>query len=264
VFPDTAEAASDTFVSVGLLNVPVSASAVIIRTKNGVFVANASADAAGGGVQFFQFLLPSSKVSGSPFVFDVTNSLQVASTAAFPFSADFSLYVSAPAKPQIILPPQFTSLLITDAPLASFVLINFGGLAGTASTSASLIMGSVSQSLVVTGYKSDGNFGTVTVQFSRNVRLAGSAQVIIFPSAAGSGSGATFSFTYVFPAPVVTPSLACTNGKSSGFIILYAVFPSSIDDQNFQVTVNSARSQIVSVDRRQCRQSMCLLCSLQH
>ena len=197
-----------------------------------MFVANASADAAGGGVQFFQFLLPSSKVSGSPFVFDVTNSLQVASTAAFPFSADFSLYVSAPARPQIILPPQFTSLLITDAPLAIVCVNQFWRVGRYCfNVCYTLIMGSVSQSLVVTGYKSDGNFGTVTVQFSRNVRLAGSAQVIIFPSAAGSGSGATFSFTYVFPAPVVTPSLACTNGKSSGFIILYAVFPSSIDDQ---------------------------------
>jgi len=79
----------------------------------------------------------------------------------------------------ILLPPQFTSLLITDAPLASFVLINFCGLAGTAATSATRIMGSVSQSLVVTGYESDGNFGTVTVQFSHNIRVAGSAQVII-------------------------------------------------------------------------------------
>ena len=114
VFPDAVEAASDAFVSVGLLNGPSSSSFLFVRTRNGSFVANASMDSARGGVQFFQFSLPNSKLSGSPLVFDVANSLQLASTAStFPFSADFSLFVSAPARPQIIVPPQITSLLIT-------------------------------------------------------------------------------------------------------------------------------------------------------
>ena len=55
LFPDTVEAASNVFVSVGLLNGPSSSSAVVVRTRNGSFVANASLDFASGGVQFFQF-----------------------------------------------------------------------------------------------------------------------------------------------------------------------------------------------------------------
>jgi hypothetical protein len=249
LFPNTVEAASDTVVSVSLMHVPASTSDFFIRTSNRTLVANASLASAGGAVRVVQFTLKNCVVSGNPLVFDAASHLEIAShsdssiSAAFPFP----LFVSAPSKPQIISPPHFTSLSITDAPLASFVLKNFGGLGNV---SALLTVDSVSPlSLIVSSYKFDGIFGTVSIEFPRNVRVAGLAQVTIFASTSESALGATFSFIYVFPAPLVVPSLACTNGKSSGYIVLYETFPDDINDHHFQVAVNGAIAQIVSVQK---------------
>jgi hypothetical protein len=126
--------------------------------------------------------------------------------------------------------------------------MNFGGLGSAESISASLSIGSVSESLVVRTYTSEGKFGTVSVQFPSNVRAAGNAMVTIFHSLSGSSRGATFAFTYLFPAPVIEPSLVCTNGKSSGSITLYAAFPSTIGDDNVQLYVNNVRAHILSVN----------------
>jgi hypothetical protein len=155
VFPDTVEADSSTPVSVSLINMPASASPVFVRSRNGTFVANASLVSADDMVQVFQFSVPNSILSGNTFVLDSANFLEIVITATL-ISAEFSIHILSPSKPQIILPPRFTSLLITDAPIASFVMTNFGGLGGAGSVSASLSMNSVSQSLPVISYRSEG------------------------------------------------------------------------------------------------------------
>jgi hypothetical protein len=248
VFPDGVEAASDTVVSLGLENVQSPASGLYVRTNNGVFVANLTVVSSSGEFVFVTFSLPSSKIPGQPFLFDTTNNLQVASIFATSMSAEFHIFVLAPSKPQIIIPPRFSTLLTTEAPLATFVLLNFGGMPGTDSISATLSMNASMQSLAVVSYQSDGIFATVSVQFPTNIVAVGSAELVIFPKAVGSEGGAVFALSYKFPEPIVSPSFACTNGKSSGFIILHAVFPDNIEMQNFQVFVGSANAQIVFVN----------------
>jgi len=247
VFPDAVEAASNTGVSLQIANAPSSIGNLFVRTKNGTFVANVSIDFASISTSFCQFLLPKSRVSGTPLLFDRLNVLEIASFGIPTFTATFSLYVSAPAKPKIVLPPRFTSLLTTESPVATFVLLNFGDLSGPESVASTLTLQSTVQFLAVTSYQSSDVFGTVSVRFPSNIRVSGPAEVTIFSKAAGPGSCVSFAFTYVFPSPIVTPSHVCTNGKSSGSIILYAAFPSSIQSQNFQVLVNRVFAQVSSV-----------------
>lgn len=247
VFPDRVEAASDTVINLALANIFSSAIQFFVRTTNGTFVSNSSVVSVHDSVYLLQFSMPDSRIPGKPLLFDFKNALEVASASDSTFSAAFSLYVLAPSKPQIFISPRFTNLLTTEAPLATFVLTNFGGLPGTDAVSAVLSVDSSFTALSVINYKSDGTFGTVSVQFPTNIHAAKPAQVTIFPKSTGSESGATFSFFYVFPAPVVGPSWACTNGKSAGFVLLTAALPSGIDSQNFKISVNGATAQIVSV-----------------
>jgi hypothetical protein len=245
VFPDKVEAASDAVINLALANMFSSASHFFVRTKNGTFVSNVSVVSVHDNVYLLQFSMPDSRIPGKPLIFDFQNALEIASASHSTISAGFFLYVLAPSNTQIFISPRFTNLLTTEAPLATFVLTNFGGMPGADAVSAVLSVDSVLIALAVTSYKSDGSFGTVSVQFPNNIHAAKPAEVTIFPKSSGSESGAMFSFTYVFPAPVVGPSLACTNGKSAGFVVLTAALPSGIDSQNFKISVNGAAAQIV-------------------
>jgi hypothetical protein len=68
LYPDVAEAASNTIINLGLANMPATASLLYIRNATGSFVANVSKvldSEVDLVLQFFQFSLPNSPVSGS-------------------------------------------------------------------------------------------------------------------------------------------------------------------------------------------------------
>ncbi len=132
VFPDRVEAASDAVINLALANMFSSASHFFVRIKNGTFVSNVSVVFVHDNVYLLQFSMPDSRIPGKPLIFDFQNALEIASASHSTISAGFFLYVLvlAPSKPQIFISPRFTILLTTEAPLATFVLTNFGGMPG--------------------------------------------------------------------------------------------------------------------------------------